>query len=75
MVDSGFPSRRGNLALKTTSEFPELGSRPRYDPGGDLVHVLNSCVEFARLNPISSDQVFSLQLCVRLSLLLPQSSL
>jgi hypothetical protein len=27
---------------------------------GDLVHVLYSHVEFARLNPISSDQVLSL---------------
>jgi hypothetical protein len=29
MVDLGFPNRRGNLAWKTTSEFPELGSRSR----------------------------------------------
>jgi hypothetical protein len=27
MVDQGPPSRRGNLAWKTTSEFQELGSR------------------------------------------------
>jgi hypothetical protein len=29
MVDLGFPNRRGNLAWKTTSEFPEPGSRSR----------------------------------------------
>jgi hypothetical protein len=75
MVDYGSPSRRGNLAWKNTSEFPELGSRSRYNPGGDLVNVLCSRVEFARLNLISSDQVLSLQLCLRLGLLLPQYSL
>jgi hypothetical protein len=75
MVDLGSPSRRGNLAWKTTSEFPELGLRSRLDPGGDLVHVLYSRVEFARLNPISRDQVLSIRLCLCLGLLLPQSSL
>jgi hypothetical protein len=75
MVDSGSPSLCGNLAWKTTSEFPELGSRSRYDPGGDLVHLLYSHVEFARLNMISNDQVLSLRLCLRLGLLLPKSSL
>jgi hypothetical protein len=39
LVDLGFPSRRGNLAWKTTSEFPELEARSRKDPGGDLVYV------------------------------------
>jgi hypothetical protein len=29
LVDQGLPSRRGNLARKTTSEFPELESRSR----------------------------------------------
>jgi hypothetical protein len=45
------------------------------DPGGDLLHVLYSHVGFASLNPISSDQVLSLRLCLRLGLFLPQSSL
>jgi hypothetical protein len=53
------------------SEFSELGSRSRYDPGGDLIHVLYSRVEFARLSPISSDHVLSLRLCLCLGLLLP----
>jgi hypothetical protein len=44
-------------------------------PDGDLVPVLYSHVQFARLNPISSDQVLSLRLCLCLGLLLPQSSL
>jgi hypothetical protein len=39
LVDQGFPSRRGNLAWNTTSEFPELEARSRKDPGGDLVYV------------------------------------
>jgi hypothetical protein len=39
LVDQGFPSRRGNLARKTTSEFPELEARSRKDPGGDFVYV------------------------------------
>jgi hypothetical protein len=39
LVDLGFPSRRGNLARKTTSEFPELEARSRKDPSGDLVYV------------------------------------
>jgi hypothetical protein len=29
LVDEGLPSRRGNLARKTTSEFPELEARSR----------------------------------------------
>jgi hypothetical protein len=29
LVDYGLPSRRGNLACKTTSEFPELEARSR----------------------------------------------
>jgi hypothetical protein len=29
LVDWGLPSRRGNLARKTTSEFPELEARSR----------------------------------------------
>jgi hypothetical protein len=29
LVDKGLPSRRGNLARKTTSEFPELEARSR----------------------------------------------
>jgi hypothetical protein len=41
----------------------------------DLVHVLYCRVEFAKLNPISSDQLLSLRFCLRLGLLLPQSSL
>jgi hypothetical protein len=45
----------------------EVGSR------GDLVHVLYSHVEFASLNSISSDQVLSLRLCLRLGFLLLQS--
>jgi hypothetical protein len=39
LVDYGFPRRHGNLAWKTTSEFPELEARSRKDPGGDLVYV------------------------------------
>jgi hypothetical protein len=39
LVDYGFPSRRGNLAWKTTSEFLELEAKSRKDPGGDLVYV------------------------------------
>jgi hypothetical protein len=39
LVDYGYPSRRGNLARKTTSDFPELEARSRLDPGGDLVYV------------------------------------
>jgi hypothetical protein len=74
MVDQSSPSRRGNLAWKITSEFPELGSTSRLDPSGDLVHVLYSYVEFASLNPISSDQVLSLRLCLRLGFLLLQST-
>jgi hypothetical protein len=27
LVDQGLPSQRGNLARKTTSEFPELEAR------------------------------------------------
>jgi hypothetical protein len=29
LVDYGLPSRRGNLARRTTSEFPELEARSR----------------------------------------------
>jgi hypothetical protein len=29
LVDLGLPSRHGNLARKTTSEFPELEARSR----------------------------------------------
>jgi hypothetical protein len=54
---------------------PEAKIKIKIGPGGDLVHVLYSSVEFARLNPISSDQLLSLRLCLRLGLLLPQSSL
>jgi hypothetical protein len=39
LVDKGLPSRCGNLARKTTSEFPELEARSMKDPGGDLVYV------------------------------------
>jgi hypothetical protein len=39
LVNYGFPSRRGNLARKTTSEFPELEARSRKDLDGDLVYV------------------------------------
>jgi hypothetical protein len=45
----------------------EVGSR------GVLIHVLYSHVEFASLNLISSNQVLSLQLCLRLGFLLLQS--
>jgi hypothetical protein len=37
------------------------------------MYYIYSHVEFASLNPISSDQVLSLQLCLRLGFLLLQS--
>jgi hypothetical protein len=39
---------------------PGVRIKIKVGPGGDLVHVLYSRVEFARLNPISSDEVLSL---------------
>jgi hypothetical protein len=39
---------------------PGVRIKIKVGPGGDLVHVLYSHVEFARLNPISSDEVLSL---------------
>jgi hypothetical protein len=57
LVDKGLPSRRGNLARKTTSEFPELEARSRKDPGGDLVYVSWSWLNY-QVESIPSDQVF-----------------
>jgi hypothetical protein len=51
-----------------TRKRPSTGPRTTHGPH-------SSRVEFARLNPISSDQVLSLRLSLRLGLLLPQSSL
>jgi hypothetical protein len=61
LVDKDLPSRRGNLARKTTSEFSELEARSRLDPGGDLDSCIMYYVELSSCNPISSDRVFLLR--------------